>query len=125
MSQFLPFSERQSGGSFDDVVGDESDFNKLRQPNYAVLAELMGSNKEIAVFRKFDTLNMLVLSSLQAELLDLQHKLEDQILRDEHSEKRTLRETSKYFRQMWQADSDSQQWELLLEIRKKLKEYSS
>lgn len=122
----LPLTERPpDGAAFDDGHFENTVFKRLREPNYAVLAELMGSNKEIAMFRKFDAMNMLSLLSMQAELIDLERELENEVMNDERSEKPETRIASKYFHQMRRVESDSGQWEKIVMIRRKLKEYSA
>jgi len=42
------------------------------QRGYPRLADLMGKEKDIAIFRRFDDLNILSLLSLQAEIVQLE-----------------------------------------------------
>lgn len=93
---------------------------------YPKLAALMGSHQETAIFRRFGTLNMLNLLSLQAELTDLEGQLENIVKGDETSgdadrilhaiDFRELRAHAK--------DGDDLHWQMLLAIRAKLQEYS-
>lgn len=85
----------------------------------------MGSWPEMAVFRRFGALNVQNLLFLQAEL---SHHLEYELhrLREEHSrsddEKRQLS-----LRCWWdiRGDEDSEQLDIVMEIREKLSEYST
>lgn len=89
-------------------------------PGYHTLASLMGRDGEYAIFRKFSSLNMLNLMTLQAELLELENKYKDTLYMDERNEKGIPLATSF----MALRKSNSRQKEVLGEIRKKLDEYS-
>ena len=93
---------------------------------YPKLAALMGAHHETTIFRRFGKLNMLNLLSLQAELTDLEVKLENVVKEDEDSgdEYRMLYAVD--FREMRDHanDADNLQWQMLLDIRAKLQEYS-
>lgn len=54
-------------------------FENIRSPGYPLLANIMGRHGEIAIFRKFSALNILNLMSMQAELLELEDDLKDQL----------------------------------------------
>lgn len=47
---------------------------EVPQLGYRRLAKLMSSDKNLAIFRRFDDLNILSLLSLQADIIDLRHK---------------------------------------------------
>lgn len=49
------------------------EYGSAEEPGYHTLASLMGRDGEYAVFRKFSSLNMLNLMSMQAELVQLEH----------------------------------------------------
>jgi hypothetical protein len=95
---------------------------------YSKLASLMGSHPELAIFRRFGTLNAQNLLYLQAELVHLERKLQrcvasdiasghaDRIIYDRHWQ--SLTESGS------RPDGDPEQWETALKIRKLLKEYS-
>jgi hypothetical protein len=94
---------------------------------YTTLASLMGQHPEIAILRRFGTLNMQTLLYLQAELVNLELKLKRYSNADKDSGhiERTIYDRD------WQSLSESasgsghpEQWETVLSIRKVLKEYS-
>jgi hypothetical protein len=96
----------------------------LTEPRgYHRLADLMGHYPEIAIFRRFGPLNMLNLLSLQAELVDLEVQFRDLWDEDEHSGDPSEELYSTYFRELRNSE-DSVHYNMLLEIRKKLDEYS-
>ena len=53
--------------------------------NYHRLAEIMSMDRNFAIFRRFEDLNMLHLMALQAELLELRELFRDQCRRDDES----------------------------------------
>jgi hypothetical protein len=83
----------------------------------------MGHYPEAAIFRRFSSLNILNLLSLQAELVDLQVQFRDLCAEDDESNDSSENQYSTYFRRL-RGSEDSLQYEKLLEIRKKLNEYS-
>ena len=95
---------------------------------YAKLASLMGAHPEVAIFRRFGSLNTQNLLYLQAELTGLESEL--RCVEQEDLESGDL-DRSIYGRD-WQTLSESvqapgygRQWTLFLDIRKKLEEYST
>jgi hypothetical protein len=91
---------------------------------YHRLADLMGQYPEVSIFRRFGSLNMLNLLSLQAELIDLQIQFRDICIEDEESPDDSEKRFSTYFRQLRNSE-DSLQYTMLLDIRQKLQEYST
>lgn len=93
---------------------------------YPKLARLMSLSRQTAIFRRFGELNMITLLRLQAELVDLEHQLQD--LRDEDAQSKDPVRMSyiKDFRLMrdFLESGDSLQYELLVTIGDKLREYS-
>lgn len=96
---------------------------------YPKLAGLMGRLPQLGIFRRFGALNAQNLLYLQAELTKLAFELRQQEKADAQEEKYDR----KKFRLNWQvlsesADSDdfeaTEQYNLFLKIRPKLKEYS-
>jgi hypothetical protein len=98
-------------------------------------------DSEISLFRKFGDLNMLNLLSLQAELMNLHFKLkwaceEEMNQIDEPDSKFEMADLPALsgfnFEKLMKSERDANgeettyffQWELILEIRAKLKEYS-
>jgi hypothetical protein len=108
--------------------------NKLK--GYAPLASLMSTHPEIAIFRKFSTLNAQNLLYLQAELVYLESKLQRHASEDRQAGIAAERIGTKCADKLkydtdWymlansdEEDEDSLQWQTVLEIRGKLKEYS-
>ena len=91
---------------------------------YHRLADLMGYYPEAAIFRRFGSLNMLNLLSLQAELVDLQVQFRDIWAEDNSSLDLNEKDYSTYFRKLRQSEN-SLQYEMLLNIRRLLREYST
>jgi len=95
---------------------------------YTRLASLMGAHPETAILRRFGSLNALNLLYLQAELTNLENALQKEAKADAESGHfdRTL------YNRDWQSLSESvttengnpRQWELILQVREKLNEYS-
>ncbi|TEA19946.1 hypothetical protein C8034_v004271 [Colletotrichum sidae] len=100
---------------------------------YARLANLMAKEKDVAIFRRFDNLNLLSLLSLQAEIVQLEVELRIAMRADEDFGGSSTAspqvsghhvDTSVYsgnFRLSRQADS--RQYQILDKIRGKLKDY--
>jgi len=95
---------------------------------YPKLGNLMGSYPTTAIFRRFGELNMLNLLRLQAELQDLEHQLQEIRDEDDFTKSKDPIRTSYVtdFRLMrdWKNDGDSLQYDLLVSIGEKLREYS-
>jgi hypothetical protein len=93
---------------------------------YAKVATLMSHHSEFAVLRRFSKLNLQNLLYLQAELTAMETDLKRTAIRD-HAV--PSRET--YTKLWWdlskaeEGDEDRDQWEMILRIRAKLKEYST
>lgn len=96
----------------------------------------MSTHPEIAIFRKFSTLNAQNLLYLQAELVYLESKLQRHASEDRQAGIAAERIGTKCADKLkydtdWymlansdEEDEDSLQWQTVLEIRGKLKEYS-
>ena len=93
---------------------------------YPKLAALMGAYHDTTIFRRFGKLNMLNLLSLQAELTDLEVKFENIRREDEDSGDDVRMLYAVDFREMRDHanDANNLQWQILLDIRAKLQEYS-
>jgi hypothetical protein len=94
---------------------------------YTTLASLMGQHPEVAILRRFGTLNMQTLLYLQAELVGLELKLK----RHSDADKSSGHIERTIYDRDWQSLSESatgsgnsEQWETVLSIRRVLKEYS-
>jgi len=89
---------------------------------YAKVANLMASQSEYAILRRFRVLNMQNLLYLQAEITHLETDLIQLANRDaRHGDRR-------FFAMDWWSlhqGEDTEQWAKVLEIRNKLNEYSS
>src|SRR2546430_9690958 len=92
---------------------------------YSKVAELMGHHNEFGILRRFRTLNMQNLLYLQAELTYLESELKELAEVDQAHTGR------KFYSKDWRSlahsenDGDDRQWQKVLEIRAKLKEYST
>jgi len=102
--------------------------NNLPPPidGYPKLACHMGIHPELAIFRRFGNLNALNLLYLQAELIHLEKKLRSLEIVDSETQ---LGSSSSYARDWyWLNNSafedNSDQIQIIHEIRTKLKEYS-
>ena len=94
---------------------------------YAQVADFIATDKELAVYRRFDRTAARILLQLQSEILDLQTKL-DVIDRDDASdqdEKRQLAAAtiSGEFPSHLQSDRDKERKRIYTELRKTVKEY--
>jgi hypothetical protein len=92
---------------------------------YAGTANFMHLNSETAIFRHFGRLSVQNLLYLQAELVELERDLGHLVDKD----KRSGHPNCQYYARDWwflshsERDGDAAQWEKVLEIRAKLKEY--
>ena len=98
--------------------------------SYHKLSEFMGAWPTMSIFRRFGTLNVQNILFLQAELAYLEDQL-SQIRQDEPTSNGLSEKSEPNALQSWhslsQQDEDgmhSEQYEKVLEIRAKLKEYS-
>jgi hypothetical protein len=95
------------------------------EEGYAKIATLMSHHGEFAIFRRFSKLNFQNLLYLQAELTHLEADLKEVAVRDQADPDRAI--YSKYWWYLAQSDEehdDREQWEKVLQIREKLREYS-
>jgi hypothetical protein len=92
---------------------------------YAKIAHLMGHHSELAIMRRFSTLNIQNILYLQAKLTFLENDLRKLAQKDRAEPSR-----SNYSKDWWSlanstcCRTDKRQWKKVLEIRKTLKEYS-
>lgn len=91
------------------------------------LARLMGQDLDAdggsGMFKQFAELNMRNLLYMQAELLCLEQELEAITYADENGNDPTTKKFARNVGEMRKA-SNSSQWDKILEIRKKLRQYS-
>ena len=89
---------------------------------YHKLAALMSDDKDIAIFRRFDDLNLLSLLSLQAEILELRQSLRRTCLLDDIHGQENEKKYSGNFKSS--RDNNSEQYRMIGVLRHKLKDYS-
>ncbi|KAL8878803.1 MAG: hypothetical protein Q9198_003465, partial [Flavoplaca austrocitrina] len=94
--------------------------------SYNRLAALIGKHQELAIFRRFQTLNAKSLLYMQAELLNLENELKGIELDDESSkdiDRASLH--ASVFNLKESSGSDHQlQWNIAMDIREKLERYN-
>jgi hypothetical protein len=91
---------------------------------YPAIAQIMCNHDELAIFRRFRELNALDLLYAQAELTHLEDDLVELRAVDKAHPEKAL-----YHRDWWSLahsteDENKEQWQKVLEIRKKLEAYS-
>jgi hypothetical protein len=93
---------------------------------YPKLAKQMGQYPETAIFSRFGDLNAQNLLYLQAELVHLQARLRSYEASNSKSQNgnKALYARDWYWLENSAAEGDGEQWQTMLEIRTKLKEYS-
>jgi|SRR5450432_1275086 hypothetical protein len=91
---------------------------------YAKIASLMSHHRELAIFRRFGTLNLQNLLYLQAELTHLEEDLEELVEKDQTELSRLFYTKHWYSLAHSEDDEEKEQWDKVLQIREKLKEYS-
>ncbi|USP77434.1 hypothetical protein yc1106_04708 [Curvularia clavata] len=93
---------------------------------YNKLAKLMGKHTEMAIFRRFGSLNMINLLYLQAELMDLERKYEVAYCEDAKSSVESVRSFCNDFAKLRSSKSIGypDQLNQLLNISDKLEKYS-
>jgi hypothetical protein len=63
----------------------EGRVDNYRPQHYHRLAEIMSQDKDLAIFRRFDEINILCLLALQSKILDLEYDFECQCRDDQQS----------------------------------------
>ena len=91
---------------------------------YAKVARFMGRHTEFALFRRFRALNMQNLLYLQAEIIHLEADLYKLASEDIRHGKRQNHAHDWWSLSQGESDGDTEQWELMLELREKLEKYS-
>ena len=95
------------------------------QGGYHKLATLMTRDQGIAIFRRFDCINMLSLLSLQAEIQELQEDFWDQCSRDRTSGLPEKEMYTFWFQKLRESEKgESAQYQKLKILREKTREYS-
>jgi hypothetical protein len=91
-----------------------------RPSGYPALADLIGQHGGMAMYKQFASLSAHSLLMQQVELLDLQRELD---LQAELDNKRNLGFNEKATTSIHSQLPDNRQWQLILTIRQRLKEY--
>ena len=98
---------------------------------YAKIASIMGSHPEVAILRRFGALNAQNLLYLQAELVALEQDLRAISAEDSTSNEQDRANYSRDWYTLRQSQNQTtgsedagKQWQTILLIREKLKEYS-
>jgi hypothetical protein len=92
---------------------------------YAKVAELMGRHPEFAIIRKFKTANLQNLLYLQAEITYIEEELRQIEIRDiRHGQPRENFPHDWWFLSSAETPEDAQQWSKVVELRKRLEQYS-
>lgn len=99
----------------------------LQPKGYHKLAMLMGPNTEVAIFRRFGTLNMFTLLFMQAELMELERQFTSACLDDAASDIGAINEYCSNFVKLRKNDQQENrdQLQMLQTIRQKLQDYST
>lgn len=97
----------------------------MADQGHSKVAEFMSHHTELAIFRRFSKLNLQNLLYLQAELTHLESDLADLAVRDRADPNRVSYCSDWWFLAQSDEDYDDKgQWDKVLQIRDKLKEYS-
>ena len=91
---------------------------------YPALARIMGPYPGMSMFKRFAQLNARNLLYMQAEIIDLEQQLEIIALEDETGTEASHHDFSVDALKL-REDADGEQWEMILAIRGKLKDYST
>ena len=84
----------------------------------------MATHNELAIFRRFETLNMQNLLYLQAEITHLETELRKLANDDTRHKDRKDHSKDWWSLSQGEGDGDTEQWETVLELREKLEKYS-
>lgn len=91
---------------------------------YPQIAQLMSQHNELAIVRIFGGLNMLNLLHMQAELMHLEEKYHRLSDADGKTSSQAFRSRDLWSLTQMDCQGKREQWDTLLEIRLKLREYS-
>ncbi|KAH8798137.1 hypothetical protein F5882DRAFT_395221 [Hyaloscypha sp. PMI_1271] len=92
---------------------------------YPAIAQIMSNHDELAIFRRFKELNMLNLLYSQAEIIHLEAELKSLREVDKSHPERDFHHRDWWSLAYSQEDGNKEQWQKVLEIRKKLEAYNS
>ena len=96
----------------------------MANEGYAKISRLMSQHGELAIFRRFSQLNLQSLLYLQAELTHLEADLRRVAVRDHADPNRAIYAQHWWYLAQSEEDEEKDQWDKVLQIREKLKEYS-
>jgi hypothetical protein len=115
----------------------ESHGEDYRPQHYHRLAEIMSQDKDLAIFRRFDEINILCLLALQSKILDLEYDFKSQCLNDQQSGLAEEIQYSQSFSKMRSSEpqrgerednqsnaKDKAQLDMLLELESNMSKYS-
>jgi hypothetical protein len=91
---------------------------------YPAIAQIMSNHDELAIFRRFQDLNTLNLLYSQAEIIHLEAELKSLREVDKSHPERDFHHRDWWSLAYSQEDGNKEQWQKVLEIRKKLEAYS-
>ncbi|KAH9217649.1 hypothetical protein DL95DRAFT_91028 [Leptodontidium sp. 2 PMI_412] len=91
---------------------------------YAKVAQLMGSQEEFSILRRFRTLNMQRLLYLHAEIIHLEAELNQLVTRDAAHEERRFHSSDWWSLSQGEKGDNLEQWEKFLELSEKLDRYN-
>lgn len=91
---------------------------------YAKVAQLMGSQEEFAILRRFRVLNMQKLLYLQAEIIHLEAEVAQLAKRDAEHEERQFHAKDWWSLSQGGEGEDLEQWHKISELNEKLDQYS-
>ncbi|PVH77721.1 hypothetical protein DL98DRAFT_636938 [Cadophora sp. DSE1049] len=91
---------------------------------YAKVAQLMASQEEFSIVRRFGALNMQKLLYMQAELIHLQSDLDQLSKRDVLHGERQYHSKDWWSLSQGDSDEDVEQWQKFLDISEKLEKYN-
>lgn len=99
--------------------------NKIKSTGYAQAADFIATDKELAVYRRFDRTAARVLLVMQSEILSKQNRLDilDEEDANDPKEKGFLSSATIYEELHERDPRDEEKYKLLGELRKLLKEY--
>jgi hypothetical protein len=96
----------------------------MANQGHAKVAFFMSHHQEFAIFRRFSKLNIQNLLYLQAELIHLEKELREVADRDRADPSRAAYVRDWNYLAYGTDDDEKGQWNAVLQIREKLKEYS-
>ncbi|KAF2195699.1 hypothetical protein K469DRAFT_649806 [Zopfia rhizophila CBS 207.26] len=91
---------------------------------YAKVAQLMGTHSDVAILRRFQSLNVQNLLYLQAEIIHLESELREVARRDTRKANRKSHAHDWWSLSQGECEADTEQWEAVLAIREKLEKYN-